>query len=175
MFIKKFLALNTKKHLKNNKTKRNPSGFQEAKHIGIIFTIEDLEKHKAVKAFKKELEETGKEVDVIAYLEKGKENHEFLFDFITAQEVSIWGVIKNKHAIAFAQANFDYLFHIDKKRNDILENIVARSQAKCRIGIHNNDNSDFYELIIHQDTDKSEENIISELHFYAQKITGHEK
>ena len=100
-------------------------------------------------------------MEVLSYLGKGKENYEFLFDFIRSQDLNIWGIIKNEHAITFSQTNFDYLFHIDKIRNDIIENLIARSHAKCRIGIHNNDNNDFYELLVHQDTDKSEEKIIA--------------
>ncbi len=175
MFIKKFLDLNTKKHLKNNKTIRNPVGFQKANNIGIIFTTENIDKHHAIKSFVKELEDSGKNVDVLTFIGKGKQNHEFLFEFISSDDLNFWGKITNEKALYFTQTKFDYLFNIDSQRNPIIENIVARSIAKCRIGIHNNDNTSFYELLIHQKNNGSPEKMIGELHYYAQKITSDEK
>ena len=175
MFFKKLLELNTKKHLKKNKTIRNPVGFRKAHDIGIIFTTEDINKHKAIKSFIKELEDSGKNVEVLTYIGENKENHEFMFEFITSDGLDLWGNITNNKALYFSQTEFDYLFNVDSQRNAIIENIVARSIAKCRIGIHNNDNHSFYELLVHQMKNGSPEKMIGELYYYAKKITGDEK
>ena len=82
MFKKKLLLINTKSSLKIAKS-RDSIGYKNAKNVGVIFSIEDLNKHKSIKNFIKTLEKGGKTVQVLSYLGKGKENHEFLFDFFT--------------------------------------------------------------------------------------------
>ena len=114
-------------------------------------------------------------MEVLTFLGEGKENHDFMFDYISPDDLNIWGSITNKKALYFSQTKFDYLFNIDRQRNAVIENIVARSIAKCRIGIHNNGNNSFYELLVHQINSGSPEKMIGELHHYAQKITGSEK
>jgi len=173
MFKKIFLNLNTRSSLKKAEV-RNSISFNKAKHIGLIFSIQDLDKHKAVKTFIKQLEEKGKKVQVLTYLGKGKQNHEFLFDFFSDGDINFWGKLINKTALKFTDNNFDFLFHLDTERNDIIENILSKSKAKCRIGIMGN-NSEFYELIIRPSALGSFDDIFQNILYYVSKITGDAK
>lgn len=141
-----------------------------AKNIGIIFTVEGPDKHKAIKAFVKELENEGKNVEVMSYLGKGKDNYEFLFNFISYGDINIWGKIKNEDALKFSEKKFDYLFNIDHIRNRIIENILARSKAKCRIGVYVENNDAFYELMVNSKDNDSPRELIQIMHHYAKKI-----
>lgn len=170
MFKKKFLSLNTKLFLKKNKVSRTTTGYLRAKIIGIIFTVEGLDKHKAIKSFIKELENEGKNVEVLSYLGKGKDNYEFLFNFISYGDINIWGKLKNKAALKFSEKKFDYLFNIDHARNRIIENILARSKARCRIGVYVENNDAFYELMVNSKNNDNPEELIQTMHHYARKI-----
>ncbi len=176
MFKKKLLLFNTKSSLKNAKS-RDSIGFKNAKNVGVIFSIEDLNKHKSIKTFIKTLEEEGKTVQVLSYLGKGKDNHEFLFDFFTDEDISMWGKQQNEIANRFTENKFDFLFHLDINRNDMIENILAKSNAKCRIGIINNDeeSNQFYELMLHPSSEQSFDLLLEEILHFVKKIIGNGK
>ena len=170
MFKKKFLNLRTRSFLRQNKSARESRTFRQAKHVGILFSIEGIEKHKAVKTFIKSLEDEGKQVEVLTYLGKGKDNHEFLFDFISANDISFWGNITNTRALTFADKEFDYLFNFDVYRHHVIENILARSKAKCRVGCFNNENEDFFEFMVRPKSIDTEGAVVSDLSHYARQI-----
>ena len=67
--------------LKKNKVRRASIGYKRAQSIGIIFSVEDKQKHEDIKEFIRALEQDGKKVQVLEFLPKKKDNYEFLFDF----------------------------------------------------------------------------------------------
>jgi len=171
MFKKKFIRLKTKRYLRKNETQRLTTDYGQANRIGIIFSAEDLLKHQAVKSFVKTLTAEGKQVTVLSYLGKGKHNFEFLFDIITPNDINIWGTINSETAQEFANEPFDYLFNLDLDSNQVIENILAMSKAKCRVGRYGEDKSPFYELMINPKQGGSISNLIEDIHHYARKLT----
>ena len=171
MFKKRFLSLRTKTLLRKNSSLRESKSFKKASHVGIIFEIEGLEKHRAVKQFIKDLESEGKQVEVLTYLGKGKDNHEFLFDFVSQGDVSFWGNITNERALSFANKEFDYLFNFDNTRNQVIENILARSKARCRVGCYMEENQEFFEFMVQPESAGTEGSIVGDLSGYVRQIT----
>ncbi len=143
-----FLNLRTANTLKKNKTARATIPFASARNIGVIFTVEDKQKHELVKAFVHRLEKEGKKVTVMSFLPKGKDNYEFLFDFFSIDDISLWGKIENPAVDKFCKTVFDYLYYIDLQPNPILLNLLARSKASCRIGKHWTEGHPYFELMI---------------------------
>src|SRR5687768_7894965 len=125
-----FLKYQTRSLLKSNTSVRTSLPYKQAKQIGIIYTIEDRQKHDDIKDFVKRLELEGKSVSVIGFLPNNKENYEFLFDFFTEKELSFWGSITSTPALRFADTAFDFLFYLDTVPNSLILNILARSKAK---------------------------------------------
>lgn len=144
----KFLNIKTQGFLKKNKTLRLSLPYSEAKTIGLIFTVEDKDKHGHVKDLMKKLEHDGKQVQVIEYLPQKKQNYEFLFDFFTDQEVSFWGNVTSAAALKFSDISFDFLFYLDTKPNPLILNLLARSKAKCRIGRFWKEGEPYFEFMI---------------------------
>ena len=143
--------------------------YRDSKNIGLIFTIEDIQKHHAIKKFIEDLKMDGKEVTSIAYLPAGKDNYEFLFDFFTSKEISVFGQLENDKAINFMNQHFDFLFNLDKKTNIYTRYIVANSNAKCRAGNFNVEEDDFFEFMIKPlNTDFT--SLYSDLTRYIKKI-----
>jgi hypothetical protein len=139
-----FLKYKTSVLLKKQKpSSRNSIPYKKALTTGIIFTVEDKQKHFAIKDFIKKLEGDGKHVQVLEYLPEKTENYEFKFDFFSDKDVTFWGNIRSENALQFADAPFDFLFYLDLNPNPMVMNILARSHAKCRVGKFW-DNSDHY-------------------------------
>jgi hypothetical protein len=143
-----FLKYRTNSYLKHNKASRASQPYKHAKQIGIIFTVEDRKKHDEIKEFIKKLEHEGKQVKVMQYLPKDKENYEFLFDFFTDKDLTFWGHITSDTANRFIEVPFDFLFYLDTTPNPLIMNLIARSKAKCRVGQFWQSSEPFFELMI---------------------------
>jgi hypothetical protein len=152
----KFLEMRTRSALRKNKHLRASTAYKHAKHVGVIFSVEDRQKHTDVKDFVHRLEQDGKTVQVLEFLPKKKENYEFLFDFFTMEDLSFWGNITSTQAVKFSEAHFDYLFYTDTVPNRLIMNLLARSAARCRVGVFQETNNAFFELMIeHKGTTKT--------------------
>lgn len=155
MFKMKFLQMRTKKALKKNRSHRASIPYSQAKSVGILFSVEDKQKHIAVKEFIHQLEKDGKQVKVLEYLPLKKENYEFMFDFFTINDLSFWGKINSTIAQKFSETPFDYLFYLDKEFNPLTLHVMANSRALCRVGRFYENESGFFELMIeHPDSNR---------------------
>jgi len=114
------------------------------------------------------LEQDGKQVKVLEYLPKTKENYEFLFDFFTIKDLNFWGSIHNEAAIQFAQTPFDYLFYVDEVHNPLILNLMAQSKAHCRVGQYQEENETYFEFMIqHKGTIKG---LIDNMYAYTKQL-----
>lgn len=143
-----FLNYKTKSYLKSNKTPRVNVSYKKAVSIGLIFTVEDRQKHDTIKEFIRKLEHDGKQVKALGFLPPNQENYEFLFDFFTYREISFWGNITATSALTFADTTFDFLIYIDTNPNELILNLVAKSRAKCRVGKYWADKEAFFEMMV---------------------------
>lgn len=143
-----FLKLRTNSLLKKSKPFRSNLSYKQARTVGILFSVEDKQKHFVIKEFIKRLEQDDKVVQVLEYMPAKHDNYEFKFDFFTEKELSFWGNITSSSANQFADAPFDFLFYIDLEPNVFVLNVLARSKAKCRVGKHFDDSQQYLELMI---------------------------
>jgi len=168
MFKMSFLQMRTNAALKKNTFLRGSTPYKLAQNIGIIFSVEDKQKHEDIKEFVRNLEQDGKKVRVLEFLPKKKDNFEFLYDFFTIENLTFWGRIDSQHAARFSSTPFDYLFYIDRQSNPMILNLLAQSKAKCRVGCFNELESSFYELMIqYQGATKT---LISNMYNYTKQL-----
>jgi hypothetical protein len=168
MFKQNFLKMRTTSALKKNKVLRGTVPYKRAQFVGIIFSVEDKQKHEYVKEFVKHLEQDGKKVQVLEFLPKKKENYEFLFDFFSDKDLSFWGKIHSTQALKFSETQFDYLYYIDNELNPMVLNLLAQSKAHCRIGRFSEVDSAFFEFMIsHQGNIK---NLIDSMYAYSRQL-----
>lgn len=154
--------------LKKNKTIRASISYKQASTVGIIFTVEDKEKHEAIKDFIQQLERDGKKVQVLEFLPEKKLNHEFKFDFFSIKDISFWGDLTSTLALKFADTPFDYLFYIDKQSNPLVLHLLARSKAHCRVGKFNEAESNYFEMMIEQNG--TTEGLIESMYNYTSQL-----
>ena len=162
------LKYKTRSFLKNNTALRTSLPYKQANNIGIIFTVEDKNKHDLVKEFVRRLELEGKQVKVMSFLPKNKDNYEFLYDFFTDKDLSFWGTITSESAIRFADVPFDFLFYIDTEPNPLVLNILARSKSRCRMGKFFENSEPYFEFML--ETKEGTRGLIDGIHRYASKL-----
>jgi hypothetical protein len=159
-----FLKYKTSLLLKKQKPERTSVPWKKANTAGIIFTVEDKQKHFAIKDFIKKLEQEGKHVQVLEYLPEKKENFEFKFDFFSDKDITFWGNINSPNALQFADAPFDFLFYLDLQPNEMIMNILARSHAKCRVGKYWEEGSSYLDFMV--DSVNNTQALLEALHKY---------
>jgi hypothetical protein len=164
----KFLKYKTKSYLRKNKTLRHNPPYKNAVSIGIIFTVEDRQKHDHIKAFIRKLEQDGKQIKAMAFLPEKQENHELLFDFFTVRQISFWGNITAANALDFADTPFDFLIYLDPSPNVSILNLVAKSKAKCRIGKFWKETQAYFEMMI--ESNGSTKALIDQMYEYMTAI-----
>ena len=164
----KLLNYKTRSFLRNNKTLRFNPSYKKAISIGVIFSVEDKQKHEGVKEFIRKLEHDGKQVKVMAYLPPEQENYDFLFDIFTKREVSFWGNITASNALLFADTPFDFLIYLDVSPNPLILNLIAKSCAKCRVGKFWDDGAPYFEMMI--ESNGSTKAFIDDVYRYTSVI-----
>ena len=142
--------MRTESALRKNKSLRASIPYKQAQSLGILFSVEDKQKHLEIKDFIQRLEQDGKKVHVLEFLPKKKENYEFMFDFFTEKDLSFWGNLNSDKALRFSEMPFDFLFYVDKESNPFILDLLARCKARCRVGCYHATESKFFELMIEQ-------------------------
>ncbi|WP_276372109.1 hypothetical protein [Chryseolinea sp. H1M3-3] len=164
----KLLKVRTDWELKKNKVLHGTVPYKEALNVGVIFTVEDKQKHEAIKEFIKKLEHDGKKVQVIEFLPKDKENYEFKFDFFSENDLSFWGQVTAENAIRFSDAPFDYLFYIDITPNPFILYLLARGKARCRVGRSWPETRPYFEFMI--ESINSNQSLIEGMYKYTSQL-----
>ena len=162
------LDIRTRSQVRSNRSPRSTVPYKEAIQVGVLFTVEDRKKHDNIKEFVHRLEKDGKKVSVFSFLPKRKDNHEFLYDFFTIQDISFWGNIISTGASKFNASSFDYLFYADLEPNPILLNLVARSKAKCRIGRYSEHIRPYFEFMI--DSGRDIKSLLDGMYNYSHQF-----
>jgi hypothetical protein len=162
------LKIRTQRQLRKNKTLRGNMPYRKAQTAGVIYTIEDRQKHDQIKEFIHKLEQDGKKVQVIGFLPKKRENHEFLFDFFTIKDLSFWGNITAPNALKFADTPFDFLYYLDTEPNPLILHLLARSKARCRVGRYWLSGEPYFELMI--DSITNTRSLLDGIYKYAAQL-----
>ncbi|WP_436837122.1 DUF6913 domain-containing protein [Porifericola rhodea] len=153
MFLtRKIIKFQLPSLLKKSKVKHGTVNYDKAERVGILVTFHDHEKQHTVDEFIDHLVADKKEVQVLCYDKRRARNKIFGYLQFTDKHISLFGKFKAEHVIDFINSDFDYLFHLDLESNEILDKVLALSQAKCRIGSDMEAHRSFYELMIKSDT-----------------------
>jgi hypothetical protein len=160
--------MRTSTALRKSSIKRASTPYKHSENFGIIFSVEDRQKHDLIKDLIKRLEQDGKKVQVLEFLPKKKENPEFMFDFFTIDDLSFWGNINSERAAKFMNTAFDYLFYIDSQSNPLVLNLLARSKAHCRVGKFNETDSPYFEMMI--EDNGNTKSLIDNVYKYTRQL-----
>lgn len=142
---KKILSLfNNPKKRKKGTIKLVP--FDKAELVGILYTWSDSQKEEVLTSLIEKIG-TEKKVEVLCF---NPTKNPIISQHPTFDEsvVTNFGKLNSEDVHRFIKAPFDYLFHLDFESNELLKNILIQTNAKCRIGVHDEEHTSFYELMI---------------------------
>ena len=167
---KNLLAAKTKRIVRKADFQRLTTPLSRAKNIGVLFCVEDKAKHQSINEFVNKLHKEGKNVHVLCYLPKGKENYEFRFDFFSRSDLSFWGNFTSPLVDDFLAKEYDYLFSIDQKTHFLIDNIIARSKAKCRIGLYQERHIQNLEMMLSLEDYKDIGKVLDQIYHYTSEL-----
>ncbi|TAH17546.1 MAG: hypothetical protein EAZ08_13555 [Cytophagales bacterium] len=174
-FIKKtFLDWKIKKAINLQKNiRRQTLNYDEASIIGVLLKSEDPAMTQAVQNFLQRLAKDHKKVTVVVYHTTSENviNFQFQHYSFTEKEIDNWGSIRSEIVENFILQSFDYLYCISKEEEPVFQYILAKSQAKCRIGKYNPKNEVFFEMMINQKPEQGIDIFIEQALHYTKSIT----
>lgn len=150
--------------------------YKELKRVGVIFSIQDLKKHEAVKRFIKTLEADGIEVKVLAYKPKDTQNFEFYFNFFEDKDFSSFAQIRSHHILTFLEQKMEYLFCLDEDLNLYMQYLLVNAKSVTRIGAYQEQpkKARYFELMVKPRTSGDARLLTEEIIHYVRKISGND-
>lgn len=144
----KILALYTKRLIKTDRVVRTSVGFQQAHSMGILYSADNSQKHEEIRRLATQLNEMGKQVTGLCYATAPIQATNVVFPTITHRDLRLWGTITNPQAQAFVNTPFDYLFQVDLVGCPVLDYLLAKSRAKCRVGYYDTVRTGLFEMMV---------------------------
>ncbi len=144
----KIFAFYTKRLIKTSRVVRTSVGFQQAQSMGILYSADNPQKHEAARHLATQLNKLGKQVAGLCYETSPIQATNLAFPTITHRDLRLWGAITNPQAHAFINTPFDYLFQLDLVGNPALDYLLAKSQAKCRVGYYDTVRTSLFEMMV---------------------------
>jgi hypothetical protein len=169
----KILALYTKRLIKTNRLVRTNVGFQQAQNMGILYSVDTPQKNEAVLYLEVQLKKMGKQVTGLCYAATPIQAINLTFPTITLHDIRLWGTITHPQAQAFVNTSFDYLFQVDVVGHPVLDYLLAKSQAKCRVGYYHTLRTSLFEIMVtlNKKTDGNEiDALTAQMVHYAQLL-----
>ncbi|TDG94778.1 DUF6913 domain-containing protein [Cardinium endosymbiont of Culicoides punctatus] len=150
--IFKFLVLKiiTRFLSKNLVVERRNVGLKEAVTIGVLYSYEEPTKHESVQRFIRNLKSLDKKISILCYTtpkDHVHQNSNLLYSF-GHEAISTFGKVESDQVKKFIDTPFDYLFHIDLNTNPILDYIIAKNAAKCRVGHFDASRKNLFEVMV---------------------------
>jgi len=168
MILGQALLYKTKRFLKSNLNLRQSMPYDEAQNFGILFSNNTPEKGKVVEQLSAYFKGDNKKVKVLAYDHNVEVKH-LPFESFSKKDLNFWGNITNSSVQKFSETSFDFLICLDHNPGEIIKNLLAKSKAKCRVGVCD----DFetyqktFELIVQTAHDS---NFIDSVYSYTKNI-----
>src|SRR3569832_1344219 len=142
------LTFYTKHLIKYNRTERINVGFAQAQAIGVLYSGDSPKKQEAVDQLITQLNRLGKKVTVLCYAPTPTQVLNLTFPIITYRDIQLWGSINPDQAKTFVNAPFDYLYQVDLESHPVLDYLLAKSRAKCRIGYYCTRRTALFEIMV---------------------------
>lgn len=176
MIKKTLLKHKVEQGQKQNRFLHKAYNYNELKKVGVIFSIQDLKKHEAVKKFIKTLEADGIEVKVLAYKPKDTQNFEFYFNFFEDKDFNSFAQVKSHHVLTFLGQKMDYLFCLDDDLNLYIQYLLVNAKSITRIGAYQKQpkKARYFELMVKPPTSGDTKLLTEEIIHYVRKISGND-
>lgn len=172
MIGKHLVKLMTKFALRRNKAIRIADGYRNAKSIGVLHGILNDKQASLVNDFNDRIKGDGKKVKELTFVGKMKKEDSYDFNHFAQNDLSTNGKWKKQEVIDFQKEPFDYLISLDWETNKFTRSILASSKAKCRVGHFEENNSEYFELMINHSDDNFQDYLDQVYHYLTSMRNG---
>jgi hypothetical protein len=170
-FIKqRFLSMRARNIAEQNKLPRRTLNYRDAKRIGIAYQADGV-RPELIGQFIDRLKKEGKQVEVLAFFQQRPQEQAIEIPFFSHKDVTLFGRIESPAVARFVSQEFDYLYCISEAEAAALEQVMALSKAKCRVGRYL-DNSMLYELMIQLKPEQGLDHLVEEMMRYTKAIAN---
>lgn len=161
--------------LRRKRIKHETVTFEEAKEIGLLFSVSQMDDLHTAISFKNELEESGKKVTTLGVvrLKDFEKTHAAQFpdvEFIPPKSLNYLLKPSGPQINKFVKHEFDLLISLNLTNHFALSYISGFSKAKLRVGPYNPGNILCYDFMIRPNPHATLSDLISEIRHYLNII-----
>ncbi len=158
---------------------RRLTNLQDARHIGIIYALNDVPDYDRVSEFVSQLQREHKEVKALGFVRNKNLVSRFLpklsYDFFSKKDVNWFYKPIHKQVKDFIEKEFDILIDLSMSDNFPLKYIAGLSNAFCRVGRFSENNTDYYDLMIDVSPAMTIDDFLGQVRHYLTIINSHAK
>jgi hypothetical protein len=158
---------------------RKMVNMKDARSVGILYTLDDVQDYDTVSTFVKELQLDRKEVKALGFVKNKNLISRFLpklsYDFISKKDINWYFKPIHTKVEDFINREFDILIDLNLQDLFPLKYISGMSKALCRVGVYSESNSDFYDLMIEARPGITVNDYLQHINHYLSVINSDEK
>ncbi len=144
---RKILHWKTKWSPKNTQRVINALPYHQAATFGLLYGYENSAKEEAIQEWIQELKSDKKEVQILC-VQSDTQPPQSDFPTLTMADMNVIGKIQAEVLDQFLERSYDYFIHLDFEGNEVINMIVRKATAQCKIGFHSKLNQKHYDLMI---------------------------
>ncbi len=138
--------------IQKQSVKRKNVAFSENTYVGLLFY--SLDHYKQSQSWIKVLKEKGVKVRPLIQIQKKIENAPST-PFFLEKEINFFGKINSEELLKFCNEKFDFLFYFGDQFNPIVEYILTKNPAGCRVGFHYSDQESLFDMMFSKNAGQS--------------------
>lgn len=139
--------------------------------IGILLYNPDFRNNQTINAFIKELEDSGREVQIICFLDKEVNRlYDFKYIELRMKDINVVGRFSDERINKFIKTGFGYLYSINNSPFLPFEKILRKSPAAVRIGKYFPGSAKYLDIMIHPPANSNLIDLISKMKALTPKI-----
>ena len=163
------LRRSLRKALAAQKRRRKANTLTNAQSIGLLFDATAEKDRKDVLQFARTLEEQGKKVRLLGFIDTRTPLGQTLFPQFTQNDFRWTGQPRGEAISAFISERFDVMLCLNTRQTLHLEWVAAAAQAGMKIGTSTDKQNDF-DMVLETPAEKGVQFFVDQLDFYLDKI-----
>ncbi len=155
------------------------TNLQDAKRIGILYTLDEVLDYERVSAFVRQLQGNHKEVKALGFVKNKNLIQRFLpkisYDFFSKRDLTWFYKPIHTQVKDFIEKEFDLLIDLSLHDSFPLKYIAGLSKALLRVGKFSEENTDYYDLLIDMKQTTTSDEYLGQIQHYLSIINPHAK
>ena len=152
---------------------------QDAKRIGILYTLDEVPDYDRISEFVSKLQGNHKEVKALGFVNNKNLIQRFLpkisYDFFSNRDLTWFYKPIHTQVRDFIEKEFDLLIDLSQNDSFPLKYISGLSRALLRVGKFSEENTAYYDLMIDMKPTMTSEDYLGQIQHYLTIINSHAK